>query len=422
MRILLKGGNLFCAATGLDMVGDLLIDDGKIVQIGGSIGADGAIVEDCSGLVVTNAFVELNAHLGEPGQTWREDFRTGSKAAAAGGFTWVAASPAGEPCIDDPAVAAGFIERSKENAIITVVPAAALTLGTKGVQLSEVGLLAGAGAALFTDSGELLQDTTVLRNALLYSGKMGLPILLRAGDKALESRGAMHEGDISNRIGIRGLPSSAEEMGIAKIISLVRDTGAAVHVTGISAKESLAHLRVAIGEGLPITGSTPSFNIALLDSEIMTSGYNTNLRLMPPLRGESDRAALVEAVRDGTLSVSSAHTPWSRVEKELEFELAIPGAIGLETAFSATLAGTGDLFATVEALSVRPAAVAGIERRISVGASAEIVVLNPEDSWTVDKDGLESKSRNTPFAGKRLPGTIAMTIHEGGIVYRNSAS
>ena len=251
---------------------------------------------------------------------------------------------------------------------------------------------------------------------------MGLPILLRAGDKALESRGAMHEGDISNRIGIRGLPSSAEEMGIAKIISLVRDTGAAVHVTGISAKESLAHLRVAIGEGLPITGSTPSFNIALLDSEIMTSGYNTNLRLMPPLRGESDRAALVEAVRDGTLSVSSAHTPWSRVEKELEFELAIPGAIGLETAFSATLAGTGDLFATVEALSVRPAAVAGIERRISVGASAEIVVLNPEDSWTVDKDGLESKSRNTPFAGKRLPGTIAMTIHEGGIVYRNSAS
>jgi dihydroorotase len=422
MRILLKGGSLYCASTGLNSVADLLVDGGVIEKIGEDLSADGATLVDCKGFVVTSAFVELQAHMGEPGQNWREDFETGSRAAAAGGYTWVAASPSGEPCVDDPAVASSFLERSRDLSCITVVPAGALTVGTKGEGLSEVGLLAKAGVALFTDSGNLLKNTTVLRNALLYTGKMGLPILLRAGDASLEARGAMHEGDISNRIGIRGLPSSAEEMGLAKIIALVRDTGSAVHVTGISAKESVSLLRRAIDDGLPITGSTPSFNVALIDSAVMESRYNTNLRLLPPLRGESDRAALVTAVKDGILSVSSAHTPWSRVEKELEFELAVPGATGLETAFSATLSGTGDLFATVRAMSKAPADVVGLNRRLAVGSQAEIVVLDPVSTWTVDEESFESKSRNNPFIGMELPGSIVMTIHAGEVVYSNSST
>jgi len=422
MTILLKGGLVYCEAEGIKTQSDILIKDGMIAEIGQNLSAEGAEVLDCSGRVVTNAFVGLEAHVGEPGQRWREDFGTGGRSAAAGGFTWLAASPSGSPCIDDEEVASSFIRRSKDTSAIHIVPAASLTVGGKGENLSEVGLLARAGVALFTDSGVLIKDTTVLRNALLYAGKMGLPILLRAGDADLESRGAMHEGEVSNRIGIRGLPAAAEEMGLARLISLVRDTGTAVHVTGISAKESVELLRKAKADDLPISASTPAFNVALIDSSVMESSYDTNFRLTPPLRSDSDRVALVEGIKDGLLAVSSAHTPWSRVEKELEFELSVPGAVGLETAFSATYAGTQDLFATIRALSTDPAKIVGIERRIAVGAVAEIVVVDKDMSWTVEPAQFQTKGRNSPFKGRELPGVVMMTIHAGKVVYKNAAT
>ncbi len=415
MKLLLEGGRLLCPASGLDRVGDLLIDGGRIAAI--DPGAVEARRVDCRGKVVAPALVDLEAELCDPGRTWLEDLRSGSAAAAAGGFTAVLMSPRTDPVMQDPALVRELAARAAAESPLDLRVAGALTVDLAGEQLAELGLMADAGAAAFSDGGRVLADSLVLRHAMLYAGRFGLPLLLRPGEPALE-RGAMHEGEVSSRIGLRGIPASAEVIGVARLAALALETDAPVHIAGVSTARGLAQLRHARAEGAPITASVPVHCALLSDRAVAESGYDTDTRLSPPLRSEADRQAVLEALRDGTLdAVHSGHAPRSRVDKELEFALAAPGAVALETALSALVEATGDLAASIGLLSAAPARVLGLERRIALGSPAELVILDASARSTVAPERFLSKCRNTPLKGRELPVAVAGTLARGRLVH-----
>lgn len=411
MTLQLKGGRLLCTATGMDRVGDLWVHEGRILHHAPA-GAKAQVI-DCRGQVVTPALVDLDARLCDPGYTWRESLSTGGEAALRGGFTTVVANPETDPVTDDPSFVREVIARAGLESKVEILVAAALTRGLKGEKLSELGLMAEAGASLFSNADHLVSDSLVLRNALLYARPLGLPVMLRAGDADLESVAVMNEGSSSALAGLRGLPAAAEELGIARLIALARYTGTHVHVLGVSTKLALEQLRAGLASGAPISGSTTALHCLLNDGEVLASGYDTDTRLMPPLRTEEDRLALIEALADGTLlGVSSAHAPLTRVDKELEFAYATPGALGLETALS-TLLSCVPLKGALRALSAGPAKLLGLERSLVEGAPAELLVLDPKAVWTVEPALFASKSANTPLAGRQLTGVLSAVIHRG---------
>lgn len=417
MRMLLEGGRLLCPETGLDRLGDLLIEDGVIAAIDPSGELDAARV-DCAGRVVAPALVDLDAELCDPGRTWLEDLETGAAAAAAGGFTAVLMSPHTDPVLHDAAGVRELRSRVEAGSPIALLVAGALTMDLAGERLAEVGLMLEAGAAALSDAGRATADSLLLRHAMLYAGRFGRPILLRPGEPGLEG-GAMHEGAVSNRIGLRGVPAAAEAIGVARLCELARDTGAPVHLAGVTTAAGVAQLRLARGAGAPVTASVSALHTLLTDEAVADSGYHPHARLCPPLRSEVDRQAVVDAVRDGTIdAVTSAHRPRNRVTKELEFALAEPGAVGLETALSAAVEGLGDLALALRALSAGPARVLGMRRQIAVGADAELVILDASARASVAPERFSSKCRNTPLAGRELPVVIAQTLHRGRAVYR----
>ncbi len=413
----LEGGRVLCPASGRDERADVLIRDGRVQAVGAGLGpADEHL--DCSGAVVCPALVDLDAELGDPGITWRETLETGSRAAAAGGFTAVLASPATDPTVDDAAIVRELASRAKDEACIEVLVAGGLTQGLRGEELAELGLMAEAGAVAFSNGDRLVPDSLVLRNALLYARPFGLPVLLRAGEEALESVASMHEGPASLLAGLRGLPAAAEELAVARLISMARYTGAHIHILGITAALAVAWLRRARQEGVPITGTTIALHTLLTDQAVLDSCYDSNTRLLPPLREESDRRAVLDALRDGTLlGASSGHRPRTLVDKELEFSHARPGAVGLETALACVLAGSGDLSVAIRALSTGPARLLGLDRRVAEGAPAELAVVEGEGTWTVDPVRFHSKCRNTPLTGRSLPGRVRHTLHQGRVVH-----
>ncbi|MFT5584461.1 MAG: dihydroorotase [Cognaticolwellia sp.] len=411
MTLQLKGGRLLCMATGVDHIGDIWVHQGRI-RHSPPEGVQAQVI-DCAGQVVTPALVDLDARLCDPGFTWRESLSTGGEAALRGGFTTVVANPETDPVTDDPSFVREVIARAVLESRVEIRVAAALTKGLRGEELSELGLMAEAGASLFSNADRLVTDSLVLRNALLYARPFGLPVMLRAGDADLESVAVMNEGASSALAGLQGLPAAAEELGIARLIALARYSGTHVHVLGVSTKLALAQLKSALASGVPISGSTTALHCLLNDQEILASGYDTDTRLMPPLRSEEDRLALLEGLADGTLlGVSSAHAPLTRVDKELEFAYATPGALGLETALSSLLSCM-PLEHALRALSAGPAKLLGLERSLRDGAPAELLVLDPQATWTVDPSTFASKSANTPLAGRQLSGVLSAVIHQG---------
>ena len=416
----LEGGRVLCPVTGRNERADVLLRDGLIQAVGAGLGpADESL--DCEGAVVCPALVDLDAELCDPGVTWRETLVTGSRAAAAGGFTTVLASPATSPAVDDAAIVRELAARAEREACIEIRVAGGLTEGLKGEELAELGLMAEAGAVAFSNGDRLVPDSLVLRNALLYARPFGLPVLLRAGERELESVASMHEGPTSLLAGLRGLPAAAEELAVARLISLARYTGCHVHVLGVTTALALAWLRRARQEGVPITGTTIALHTLLVDEAVLESGYDPNTRLLPPLREETDRKAVLDALRDGTLlGATSGHRPRTLVDKELEFAHAVPGAVGLETALGCVLAGSGDLSVAIRALSTGPARLLGLDRRVAEGAPAELVVVQPDQNWTVDPARMHSKCGNTPLTGRRLPGLVRATLHRGAVVHRSA--
>lgn len=412
--LLLKGGRVLCPATGTDAPLDVRVADGRVVELGPDLAVGDGQVVDCAGAVVVPAFVDLCAELGDPGETWREDLRSGSRAAAAGGYSVVLASPNTAPVVDAGPVAADVVSRARALEGAVVLQAGALTVGLEGAELAELNLLAEAGCVAFSDGGRPVRHSAVLRAALDYARPIGLPVLIRPGDPALEERGVMHEGAVSLRVGLHGIPAEAEEIGVAISVAMARLTGARVHLTHITTAAAVNLLRQARADGLEITASAPARHLLLDDSAVDLSGYDTNLRLLPPLRPERDRRALVEAVRRGDIdAIVSDHVPLTRVEKEHEFSLATPGAVGLESAFSAAFTALdGDLLATVRAMALAPAGVLGLERRVAVGARADLTVVEP--GWRGPQSApLWSRARNEPLEGRMLRGRVLATVVNG---------
>jgi dihydroorotase len=429
MDICLRGGRVIDPAGGMDAEADVLLKDGVVARIGpgiaGGVGP-GVRVLDVRGCWVVPGLIDLHTHLREPGQEYKEDIATGTRAAAAGGFTAVCAMPNTVPPNDNRAVSELMVRRAAEVGVVRVYPVGAITKGLKGESLAEMGELRDAGCVAVSDDGHPVMNAELMRRAMEYARTFGLTIVQHCEDLTLSADGAMNEGLVSTRAGIRAQPSAAESSMVARDIELCALTGARYHVAHISSAESVRLVREAKRRGLPVTCEVTPHHLTLTDEACAT--YDTHAKCNPPLRAQSDvdalRVALVEGVID---AVATDHAPHSPVEKDVEFEQAAFGIIGLETAVPLVL----DLVRTaglspsdfVRRFSTGPAAAFGLRGgSLAEGRLADVTVIDPEKEWTCLPTGMRSRSRNTPFAGRPMKGLATLTIVGGRIVYSGESA
>ncbi|HVU77891.1 MAG TPA: dihydroorotase [Gaiellaceae bacterium] len=407
---------------GVDATLDVRVDGGVIAQIGERLDTNSHRVVDGAGLTLVPAFVDPHVHLRTPGREDEETIESGTAAAAAGGYCAILAIPNTDPVVDDPSVLRGLIARAEQEAHVPVGFMAAVTKGQDGDELTEMGALADAGAAGFTDDGRPVQSPGLMRRALQYNAITGRTIAVHCEEQSLTRGGHAHAGAVASELGIGGWPSLGESLMVARDIDLAGDTGQPVHLMHLSARESVDHLRRAHALGIRATGEATPHHLCLTDEAIRS--LDANLKMNPPLRTEDDRAALIEAVRDGTIAaVATDHAPHSPEEKDVPFESAPFGVLGLETAFSALYThlvepGLLSLATVVERMSAGPAAIFGLERpRIAVGAPANLTLLNLTDGWRVRAEGLRSRSTNSWLLGQRLQSRVVMTVAAGRVAF-----
>jgi dihydroorotase len=421
-KTLLRGGHLVDPATRTDARLDLLIVDGVIAARAAALAPDEETrVVEVAGAVVAPGFVDIHVHLREPGREDEETIASGSVAAAHGGVTSVAAMPNTEPAIDT----ASWVEyvRTRES-VVRVYPVAAITVGRAGKALTEMAELAAAGAVAFSDDGSPVASATVMRRALEYSILADRPVISHCEDRDLSANGLMHEGLASTIAGLRGIPAAAEEVAVARDLILARTTGAKLHVAHVSTRGSVELVRRAKEDGIAVTCETCPHYFCLTDQDVRT--YDTSLRVNPPLRSADDVAAIKEGLSDGTIdAIASDHAPHSREEKQVEFDAAPPGMIGLETLLPLTLThlvrpGVISLERAIELLSTDPASILALPGgSLAVGSPADVAVFDPDVQWTVAGDWFLSKSRNSPFIGRTLAGRVLLTVSRGEIVFED---
>jgi dihydroorotase len=422
MDICLRGGRVI--DSGSDAEADVLLKDGVVARIApgiaGGVGREVRVI-DARGRWVLPGLIDLHTHLREPGHEYKEDIATGTKAAAAGGFTAVCSMPNTSPPNDSRAVTELIVRRASEVGAVRVYPVGAITKGLAGESLAEMGELKEAGCVAVSDDGRPVMNAELMRRAMEYARTFGLTIVQHCEDLALSAGGAMNEGAVATRAGIRAQPSSAESAMVARDLELCALTGARYHVAHISTADSVRLVREAKRRKLPVTCEVTPHHLTLTDEAC--AGYDTAAKCNPPLRSSADQAALREALADGTIdAVATDHAPHSSVEKDVEFEQAAFGMIGLETAVPLLLELVREGVLTPAKLAARltsgPAAVFGLPGgSLTEGAPADVSVLDPDASWTLDLGGLRSRSRNTPFAGRALRGRAALTIVGGKIVF-----
>ena len=427
MALLLKGGRIIDPSQGFDDIGDVLIEGEKISHAGkplGEIRRDGDLeVIDCTGQIVAPGFIDVHCHLREPGREDVETVATGARAAAAGGFTAVCAMPNTDPVTDNQA-AVGFIVRQALRAkSARVYPIGAVSVGQKGEALAEFGEMVGAGAVAVSDDGKPVATAQLMRTALEYARTFGIPVADHCEEMSLAQGGAMNEGIVSARLGLKGIPSEAEEIMAIRDILLARRTGGHVHLCHMSTRGSVELIRWGKDRGIRVTAEVCPHHLSLTEDAV--EGYETNAKMNPPLRTADDVAALQEAVRDGTIDlVATDHAPHHYDEKEREFSDAPNGIVGLETALAVVathlvVPGILSWPTLVDRMSTTPARVFGLAggtlRRESV---ADITVFDPSVEWTVDPDTFLSKGRNSPYRGKRLTGRASCTVVGGRVVYQ----
>jgi dihydroorotase len=413
---------VICRARLRETTVDVRIDKGVIAAIGERLDANGHRVIEADGLLVAPAFVDPHVHLRTPGREDEETLASGTAAAAAGGYCAILAMPNTDPVIDTTDVLRGLRARAAEEAAIPVGFTAAITVGQAGAQLTEMGALADAGAAAFTDDGRPVSSAGLMRRALEYNAITGRRLALHCEEPSLTRGGHMHMGSVSAELGLGGWPSLGESLGVARELSLARDTGQPLHLMHLSARESVEHLRAAQAAGVEASAEATPHHLCLTDEAVRS--LDPNLKMNPPLRTADDRAALVEALNDGTIAaVATDHAPHSREEKDVPFEAAPFGVTGLETAFAALhthLVETGlvSLETLLERMSAGPARIFGLEPpRIAVGAAANLVLLDPAASWRVREDRFRSRSANSWLVGKRLRGKVVLTVAAGRVAY-----
>lgn len=422
MRLLLRGGRVIDPASETDGTLDVLIEDGRIERIGRGVTSDGAEEIDLAGKVVCPGFIDMHVHLREPGQEWKETIATGTEAAARGGFTSVACMPNTVPVNDSRSVTEFIVTQAAEQGVVAVHPIGCVTKGQQGKELAEMEDMLDAGARGFSDDGVAVETSLMMRRALEYSKIFDVPIIDHCEERTLVDGGVMNEGAVSTALGLRGWPTTAEDLIVQRDILLAEDTGGAFHVAHMSTARSAQFVREAKARGVRVTCEATPHHLALTDEAVR--GYDTNAKMNPPLRHERDRQALIAALADGTIdAIATDHAPHHVDEKGVEFSLAPFGIVGLETAVSICLdrlvhAGAIGWSRMVELLTTGPAGILGLDAgRLIEGATADVTVIDPERRITVDPRQFASKSRNTPFAGWELRGAPLLTIVRGRVVY-----
>ncbi len=426
MQLLIRGGRVIDPASGRDEAADVLLAGGKVEAVGQGLGTpDGVETIDASGLVVAPGFIDLHTHLREPGQEELETIATGALSAVAGGFTAVCAMPNTDPVCDNQGVVGFVVSQAQRAGKARVYPIGAVSLGQKGQQLAEFGELVGAGAVAVSDDGHPVMSSHLMRTALEYAKVFGIPVADHCEEMSLAEGGAMHEGIVSTRLGLKGIPSAAEEIMVARDILLAELTGGHVHLCHMSTRGSVELIRRAKDAGLRVTAEACPHHFTLTHEAC--DGYNTNAKMNPPLREDADREAIREALRDGTIdAIATDHAPHHYDAKERDFDQAPNGIIGLETAFplantELVCSGLLTLPQLVERMSTVPARIFGLPGgSLAKGAPADVVVLDPEVEWLVDPASFRSKSRNTPFGGRKVRGRAVATIVRGHIVFRQA--
>jgi dihydroorotase len=428
-RILIRGARLVDPAAGQDGAADVLVEDESVAEVGTGLSAPpGADVIDGDGLVLAPGLVDLHAHLREPGFEHKETIDTGTRAAAAGGFTALCAMPNTDPVADNAAVVAEVRALAEKISLCDVHPAAAITRGLEGESLTDMAELFEAGVRLFTDDGHCVESSRVMRLALEYATQFDVVISQHAQDSGLSEGWQMHEGHYSALLGLTGVPAEAEEVVVARDLALARLTGGRLHVTHVSSAASIEHIAAARARGVRVTSDVTPHHLALLDEDLV--GYDTSLRVNPPLRSAEHRDALRAALAAGTIdAVATDHAPHAPEEKEREFDQAPPGTTGLETALAVVLTemvrpGQLSLLDAVDRLSTAPARILGLTDHggpVSPGTPANLVVFDPEADWTVGERPFHSMAGNSAFLGRTVRGKVIHTILRGDFTVRDGA-
>ncbi|HJR59613.1 MAG TPA: dihydroorotase [Vicinamibacterales bacterium] len=427
MKLVLKGGRVIDPATGVDGMFDVLIDDGVIRRVGRDLPVDGAEVYDVpKGAVVAPGFIDIHVHLREPGQEHKETVATGAAAAVAGGFTAVACMPNTDPVNDHAGITQFILTRAAEARLARVYPIGAVSLGSKGDQLAELAEQKAAGCVAFTDDGRPVASALLMRRALEYAGMLRVPIIDHCEDPSLKGDGVAHEGVYASALGLRGIPGVAESLMVERDVALAELTGAHVHIAHMSARQSIRAVRAGKARGVQVTCEVAPHHFTLTDEALDGPvKYDTNLKMNPPLREAADRDAMLEGIADGTVDlIATDHAPHHEDEKQVEFDRAPFGIVGLETAVPIVfdrLVHTGriTLPRMIELLSTNPARVMHLPGgTLAEGSIADLTVLAPDMKVTVRAADMKSRSKNTPFDGWQLRGGAIATIVAGRIVHR----
>lgn len=425
MRVLLKGGRVVDPANGRDGEFDVLIADAAIARVGKDLPAEGAtVVVLPRGAVVCPGFVDMHVHLREPGQEHKETIATGVAAAVAGGFTAVACMPNTDPVNDSASVTEFIVKRAQAAGLARVYPIGAVSLKSEGTQLAEIAELRSAGCVALSDDGRPVLTALLMRRALEYAGMFDMPILDHCEDPSLKGDGVAHEGYEASRLGLKGIPGEAEELWVERDVTLAGMTRGRVHICHLSTRGSLRAVRSGKDRGIAVTCEVAPHHFTLTDEAL--EGYDTNFKMNPPLRESADRDELLKGIADGSVDViATDHAPHHRDEKHVEFDRAPFGITGLETAISLSLdrlvhAGLIPLRRLVELMALNPARVLRVPGgTLTEGAAADVTILLPELSVTIDKRQMRSKSENTPFDGWKLRGGVFATLVGGRLMFVN---
>jgi dihydroorotase len=422
--LLVKNGRVIDPATNTDAPRDILIEGEKIIEVAqpGSVqAAPGAEVFDATGLIVVPGFIDIHAHLREPGQESSETIESGTRAAARGGFTAVCCMPYTKPVNDNASVTRVIADRAKAHGNVRVWPIGAASVGSKGEAIAEIAAMKEAGIVAVSDDGKPIATAKLARQVMEYCRSLDLPVFEHAEDVSLAAGAVMREGVTSTRLGLRGMPAAAESVCVARDVQLAELTGARLHVAHLSAKASLEQVRSAKSHGLHVTCEVTPHHFTLIDEDVT---YDSRFKMNPPLAAREDREALLAGLADGTVdAIATDHAPHEPALKDVEFDKAPFGILGFETALSLGLeqlvhSGRISLMRMVELFTAGPARVLGMERKIAAGQPGDLTIISLDHSWTYKVKESASKSRNSPFDGRTFKGAAVATIVAGKIIYQ----
>lgn len=424
MKTLIKNGHVICNESRLNKVCDILIIDGKVTKVAENIyKQEDTQIIDAKGLHVFPGFVDAHCHLREPGFEYKEDIESGTKSAAAGGFTSIACMPNTNPVVDNKAIVSYIINTAKEKGYVNVYPIASITKGMKGEELSEMGDLKEAGAVAVSDDGKPVENASLMKKAMQYSSMFNLRVISHCEDMSLADEGVMNEGYVSTILGLRGIPASAEDVMVAREVLLSEYLNIPIHIAHVSTEQSVDIIRSAKKRGAKITAETCPHYFSLTEEACL--GFNTLAKVNPPLRVQKDVEAVIEGLKDGTIDmIATDHAPHHKDEKNVEFALAANGLVGFETAFSLAVThlvkpGYLTLEQLVDRMSLAPSKMLGIPKgTLSEGADADITLVDLNEDYVVDINEFKSKSKNSPYNGHKLTGKVKYTIVGGNVVHK----